>query len=233
MKASWAGRIGLPSTCACMVPLAWASCQAKAASQRFLVEAEQARGRRRGAEPAGRAGAEEAEARARGEAQARGDVDADGDRRDQLGAARAAAHLGGGQRRRQDRGHGVHDRAFVQAVVFLVVHLPGVEEGGGRRRQARRTAPHRHRPGSPQPAATRIRPSAPSTEEPAMPTPRLSSMKTLAFCTAAAGRSAKRVSSAWAAKRAAAVMSAVTLHDGRAWLADRPCDKLADDIRSL
>ena len=80
----------------------------------------------------------------RGQAQPRRDVHADGDRGDQLGAAHAAAQLGGGQRRGQGRGHGMDDRGLVQAVVFLVVHLPGVEERRGRRGQPRRAAPDRH-----------------------------------------------------------------------------------------
>ena len=52
--------------------------------------------------------------------------------------------------------------------------------------------------GAPQPDATRSRPCPPSTDDPAMPTPRLSRTYTSARCRAA-GKSAKRVSIAWAA----------------------------------
>ena len=108
------------------------------------VEAEQAaRGRHR-AETAGSAGAEEAKARPRGEAEAGGDVDADRKRCDQLGAARAAPQFGRRQRGRQDGGHGMHHRTLVQAVVFLVVHLPGIEKGGGGCGEPRTATPHRH-----------------------------------------------------------------------------------------
>ena len=110
----------------------------------LLVEAQHARRRRHGAESARGARTEEAEARLRGQAQSRGDIHADGDRSDQLGAAHTAAQLGGGQRRRQGRGHGVDDRGLVQAVVFLVVHLPGVDERRGRRGQSPLAAPDRH-----------------------------------------------------------------------------------------
>ena len=60
--------------------------------------------------------------------------------------------------------------------------------------------------GAPQPDATRSRPCAPSTDDPAMPTPRLSRTYTAARCRASTGKSAKRVSIAWAANCSATVM---------------------------
>src|SRR3954468_14232498 len=79
-----------------------------------------------------------------------------------------------------------------------------MKAAAGAERRTRR--PQTGTAASPQPDATRPSPSPPSTEEPAMPTPRLSSTYTLALSTAAAGRSEKRVSRAWVAKRAAAVI---------------------------
>ena len=60
--------------------------------------------------------------------------------------------------------------------------------------------------GAPQPDATRSRPCPPSTDDPAMPTPRLSRTYTAARCRASTGKSAKRVSIAWAANCSATVI---------------------------
>ena len=109
--------------------------------QRAVVEAQHAAGRGHGAEAAGGGGPEEAKARPRRQPQPGRDIDADSHCRDQVAAGDVATLLGSGQRGGQDRCHCVHHGALVQAIVFLVVHLPGIEEGRRRRRQPGRSAP--------------------------------------------------------------------------------------------
>ena len=173
--------------------------------QRGPVEAEHARRRRHGAEPAGGARPEEAEPGLRGEPQPGGDIHADGDRRDQLGAAHAAAQLGGGQRRGQDVAMACTTAASCRQSYSWLCICQALMKAAAGADSAPRAAPDRH--GGIAPAGRDAQQPLPALDRRAGDADAEAVEHIdLGALTAAAGRSAKRVPSACAAKRAAANM---------------------------
>ncbi len=80
---------------------------------------------------------------------------------EQLRPADASPPLGKGQGRGQDRCHGMHGAALVDAVVFQAVHQVGVDQGRAGRREPHLRAPHPGFGPLPPGAGDRGQPAAP------------------------------------------------------------------------
>ena len=140
---------GEPSPCACIVPETCPSAMPKACATVSSSSPASFRAGRRAAESPRCRRAEEAQPGFGGKAEPGGDVRAHGDRFDQPAAGNAALALGKRHGGREQHRHGMHHRAFVDAIIFRVVELVGVERRSGRGRQHFASSP---RP-APRPAA--------------------------------------------------------------------------------
>jgi hypothetical protein len=117
--------------------------QAEGAGETGFVQSGEAGNGGARAEAASGGRAEEAQTGARGKAEADRNIDADSERGQEGAAGDAAPMLGPGEGGRQQCRHRVQNRGFVDAVIFLAMHLEPVHQSGGRGREAFAPAPDR------------------------------------------------------------------------------------------